>query len=133
MNKISDDAKKSLCKFPLYSQDGKGDDAVCVAIFALGNIRWFVLEGNPEGDDITMFGIVVGLIEDEYGYFSLNELMKLELDLSQYGLDKKLTVRLQEGFNPTPLKNILDNRLKSLLARFKKKEETLSCECYETR
>lgn len=132
MNTISDDAKKRLCQFPLYSQDGKGDEAVCVAIFALGSIRWFILEGTPEGDDITMFGIEVGPIEDVYGYFSLKGLMEMEADLAQYGIDKKLTVRLQEEFNPTPLKNILDNRLKSLLARFKK-EETLSCECYETR
>lgn len=125
MDTISDETKKSLCQFPLYSQDGKGDEAVCVAIFALGSIRWFVLEGAAEGDDITMFGIVVGLMEDEYGYFSLNELMKLEVDLSQYGIYEKLTVRIQEGFKPTPLKNILDNRLKSMLTRFKK-EKSLS-------
>ena len=50
--------------FPLYSQDGKGKDAVCVAIFAIGNARWFVLEGSKEGDDTIMFCIVVGLAED---------------------------------------------------------------------
>ena len=38
-----------LKSYPLYSQDGKGKDAVCVAIFFIGHVRWFVLEGQPEG------------------------------------------------------------------------------------
>lgn len=49
--------------FPLYSQDGRGKEAVCVAIFTIGNARWFVLEGSKEGDDTIMFCIVVGLAE----------------------------------------------------------------------
>ena len=40
-----------LKSYPLYSQDGKGKDAVCVAIFFIGHVRWFVLEGQPEGND----------------------------------------------------------------------------------
>ena len=36
-----------LKSYPLYSQDGKGKDAVCVAIFFIGHVRWFVLEGQP--------------------------------------------------------------------------------------
>ena len=39
-----------LKSYPLYSQDGKGKDAVCVAIFFIGHVRWFVLEGQPEGN-----------------------------------------------------------------------------------
>lgn len=42
-----------LKSYPLYSQDGKGKDAVCVAIFFIGHVRWFVLEGQPEGNDTT--------------------------------------------------------------------------------
>ena len=53
--------------------DGKGKEAVCRAVFALGSVRWFILEGNREDDDVILFGIVVGLMEDEYGYVSLNE------------------------------------------------------------
>ena len=44
-----------LKSYPLYSQDGKGKDAVCVAIFFIGHVRWFVLEGQPEGNDTTLF------------------------------------------------------------------------------
>lgn len=38
--------EEALKGFPLYSQDGKGKDAICRAIFALGGVRWFILEGE---------------------------------------------------------------------------------------
>jgi Protein of unknown function (DUF2958) len=34
---------------------------------------WYVTEGEPEGDDFTFFGFIVGL-EPEFGYISLKEL-----------------------------------------------------------
>ena len=79
---------EALEGYPLYSQDGKGKEAVCRAVFALGSVRWFILEGNREDDDVILFGIVIGLMEDEYGYISLNELSDVELDLSAQGLGK---------------------------------------------
>ena len=106
--------EEALEGYPLYSQDGKGKEAVCRAIFALGAVRWFILE---EGNDTILFGIVVGLAEDEYGYISLNELSKVEFDLTAQGLGK-LQVREQENFTPTPLKNLQDFRLQQFLARF---------------
>ena len=109
--------EETLKDFPLYSQDGKGKDAVCRAIFVLGSARWFILEGNREGDDTIMFGIVIGLIEDEYGYVSLNELSDIELDLTAQGYGK-LQVRQQPNFKPTALKNLCDDRLQKFLARF---------------
>ena len=109
--------EEALEGYPLYSQDGKGEEAVCRAIFALGAIRWFILEGEKEGNDAILYGIVVGLAEDEYGYISLNELSEVELDLTAQGLGK-LQVRLQENFTPTPLKNLQDFRLQQFLARF---------------
>ena len=75
--------EEALKGFPLYSQDGKGKDAICRAIFALGGVRWFILEGEKEGNDTILFGIVIGLMEDEYGYISLNELSDIELDLTK--------------------------------------------------
>ena len=47
-----------LKSYPMYSQDGKGKDAVCVAIFFIGHVRWFVVEGQTEGNDITLLNIV---------------------------------------------------------------------------
>ena len=114
--------EEALEGYPLYSQDGKGKEAVCRAIFALGAVRcgavrWFILEGEKEGNDTILFGIVVGLAEDEYGYISLNELSEVELDLTAQGLGK-LQVMQQENFTPTPLKNLQDFRLQQFLARF---------------
>lgn len=102
--------------FPLYSQDGKGKDAVCVAIFTIGNARWFVLEGSREGDDTIMFCIVVGLAEDEYGYVSLNELAEIEIDCRKQGYGI-LQVTEVPYFKPRPLREIPDSRLQSLLSR----------------
>ena len=109
--------EEALDGYPLYSQDGKGKEAVCCAIFALGAVRWFILEGEREGNDTILFGIVVGLAEDEYGYISLNELSEIELDLTAQGLGK-LQVRQQENFTPTPLKYLQDFRLQQFLAKF---------------
>lgn len=106
---------ETLKVFPLYSQDGKGKDAVCCAVFALGAVRWFILEGEVQTDDTILFGIVVGLMEDEYGYVSLNELSELEYDGTDFG---KLQVRQQEHFAPTPLFKLKDGRLQRFLAQF---------------
>ena len=108
---------EALEGYPLYSQDGKGKDVVCRAIFALGAVRRFILEGEKEGNDTILLGIVVGLAEDEYGYISLNELSEVELDLTAQSLGKQ-QVRQQENFTPTPLKNLQDFRLQQFLAGF---------------
>ena len=60
---------EALEGYPLYSQDGKGKEAVCRAVFALGSVRWFILEGNRENDDVILFGIVVGLMRMNTGIF----------------------------------------------------------------
>ena len=111
--------EEALKDYPLYSQDGKGKEAVCIAIFAIGSVRWFILEGESEEDDTILFGIVIGLLENEYGYISLNELSGVELDLTAQGFGK-LQVRQQLNFQPTPLKLLSDNRLQRFLAKFEK-------------
>lgn len=108
---------EALKGYPLYSQDGKGKEAVCRAIFILGSIRWFILEGEAEGNDTILFGIVIGLAEDEYGYISLNELSDIALDLTSQGLGR-LQVRQQENFKPTALSRLNDKRLQRFLSQF---------------
>ena len=108
---------EALKVYPLYFQHGKGKEPICRAILALGAIRLFILDGERDGNDTILFGIVVGLVEDEYGYISLNELSEVELDLTAQGLGK-LQVRQQKNFTPTPLKNLRDFRLQQFLARF---------------
>lgn len=109
--------EEALKGYPLYSQDGRGKEAVCVAIFALGAVRWFILEGEVQEGDTILYGIVVGLAEDEYGYVSLNELSEVTLDLTAQGLGR-LQVRQQENFRPTKLKNLQDYRLQRFLSGF---------------
>ena len=111
--------EEALKGYPLYSQDGRGKEAVCVAIFAFGAVRWFILEGEVQDNDTILYGIVVGLMEDEYGYFSLNELSDVTLDLMTQGFGK-LQVRQQENFRPIKLKNLQDYRLQRFLAEFEK-------------
>ena len=51
--------EEALKGFPLYSQDGKGKEAICRAIFALGGVRWFILEGEKEGNDTILLGYLL--------------------------------------------------------------------------
>lgn len=71
---ITPELSEALSSYPLYSQDAKKKEAKCITVFYLGNIRWYILEGQPEGDDFTLYGIVTGLQETEYGYLSANEI-----------------------------------------------------------
>lgn len=105
-----------LRDFPLYSQDGKGKEAVCCAIFFIGKVRWFILEGNRDSRDTTLFGIVIGLMEDEYGYFSLNEMQQIKLDLTNKGMGV-LRVEQVVNFKPTALKLIPDLGLQDFLRK----------------
>lgn len=100
--------KKALKNFPLDSQDGKRGETICSVVFGLGsNIRWYITEGQTEGNDILMFGIVIGLCEDEFGYVSLNELSKAPW------------VYQLTDFKPIRLKEIDDARLQRFLGKFK--------------
>lgn len=110
--------KEALKNYPLYSQDGKGKEAICCAVFVLGRIRWFILEGSDEDGDTIMFGIVIGLQEDEYGYVSLNELSEIEIDLTSKGLGKYRVTQLP-NYRPRPIGELNDIRLKRFLAKFK--------------
>lgn len=117
---LTPELEKALSDYPLYSQDDKKDEAICCAIFYIGSARWYIIEGEREGKDVIMFGIVIGLIDDEYGYISLNELSEIEIDLTSRGLGNgKVQISHIPNFKPTPLKNINDPKLKEFLARFK--------------
>lgn len=108
--------EEALNGFPLYSQDGKRKEAICRAIFAIGSARWYILEGEREDNDTIMFGIVIGLLEDEYGYVSLKELSEIELNLTSHGFGI-LQVMQVPDFKPTALKDIKDYRLQEFLTR----------------
>lgn len=114
---------KALKNYPLYSQEGKGIEAICVAVFQIGRIKWYILEGQYEGDDFILFAVVCGMCETEYGYVSANELEKIEIDDTKYGINDKFHVCQVKGFTPTKLKNIQDNELHSFLHRLYSKPQ----------
>lgn len=110
-----------MADYPLYSQDGKHKDALCIAVFYLGNIRWYIMEGQQEGNDFTLYGIVTGLQETEYGYQSVTEMESITYDASEYGLG---TLRIEQDmdFKPCTLAEIEDAELQAFLSRLYDKD-----------
>ena len=81
-------------------------------LFEFGLIRWYVLEGQPKGNDFTLFCIVVGIAETEYGYASVKEMEGIKVAGSRYGLDI-LSIRQILDFKPCPIAEIQDKRLRT--------------------
>ena len=112
---FTSELEESLKDYPLYSQDNLKRNAVCVMVFRLGKVRWYILEGEKRNEDFTLYGIVVGLCETEYGYISLNELSQVSLDASRFGLGT-LYVEQDTNFKPCTIGEIEDDELQSFLS-----------------
>lgn len=94
---------ETLASYPLYSQEQKKiGDLFAVALFRIGSIRWYVLEGNTEGDRFTFFTLVCGLADGpELGYTDAEELAEIAVDASRYGMrGVLLQVEQVEDFPP---------------------------------
>lgn len=76
---VTKEVAKVLAKFPLYSQESKGKDAIVAVKFfsPYTGWTWYVLEAEKQENDYLFFGYVSG-VEDEYGYFSLSGLESLK-------------------------------------------------------
>ena len=123
---LTSDLLEALASYPLYSQEHKKvSDLYAVALFYIGNIRWYVLEGNAEGDRFTFFTLVCGMAEDaELGYADAGELASIAVDASRYGLPGiLLTVERVGDFKPCRLADIDDEDAKKYVARFADDEE----------
>ena len=100
MNLMPDDLAARFAAFPLYSQDGKGFDAVVVAKYFLGSFTYLATEASKEGDGWTLFGYcTINGSDWEWGYQNLAELeairatpLGLEIERDLY-LDENTTVR----------------------------------------
>ena len=90
MKLITKEIEKKLEKYPLYSQDGKGDDAVVIAKFFGGSCwSWYATEGNKTEDgDIEFYGLIVGDYEVGLGYFYLSELEKIKFPPFGLGVER---------------------------------------------
>jgi len=74
---LPDDLRNSLPR--LYSQQDVSDPVVHAKFFFPGGAwTWLVTEGQPEADDFTFFGYVIGF-EAEWGYFTLKELEEVNV------------------------------------------------------
>ena len=98
MKLITMKIENELAKYPLYSQDGKGENATVICKFFLQGYTWYVLEAQKNGNDYEFFGIVDGEFK-EYGYFTLSQLQQVR---GRWGL----TVERDMYFKPTKVKDI---------------------------
>lgn len=117
---------EALASCPLYSQEHKHlPDLMAVALLRIGSIRWYILEGNAEGDHFTFFTLVCGMAENaEFGYTDAGELAEIAVDASRYGLPGVLlTVEQAKDFKPCRLADVEDEDVKRYCHRFKPDEE----------
>ena len=117
---------EALANYPLYSQENrKVCDLQAVALFRIGSIRWYILEGNAEGDRFTFFTLVCVMSDcTELGYTDAGELAGIAVDASCYGMPGiTLTVERVEDFKPCRLADIDDEDVKNYVARFTDDEE----------
>ena len=123
---LTSELLEALASYPLYSQEHKEvSDLYAVALFRIGNIRWYILEGNAEGDRFTFFTLVCGLADcPELGYTDADELAGIAVDASRYGMPGiLLKVERAEDFKPCRLGDIDDEDVKDYVARFTDDEE----------
>lgn len=109
---LTKEVENRMAKYPLYSQDGKGADAIVTAKFfyPAGAWTWYVLEYDTEGKD-TCYGIVInGYGEGEYGYFSLKELQSIH-GLFGLGVERDMY------FDPIKVGKIQDGYVKDFVKK----------------
>lgn len=123
---LTSELLETLASYPLYSQENKKvPDLFAVALFRIGLIRWYVLEGNAEGDRFTFFTLVCGMADSpELGYTDAEELASIAVDASPYGMPGiLLKVEQVEDFKPCRLADINDEDVKRYCDRFTPDEE----------
>lgn len=112
---------EALAEYSLYSQDCKHiPDLVAVAKMSIGSIRWYIIEGNAEGDRFTFYNLVCGLDEmPELGYTDADELAGVSVDCARYGFPGAVyRVEREENFIPCRLADIADEDVKRFCSRF---------------
>ena len=96
MNLMPEDLAARFASFPLYSQDGRGLDAVVVAKYFLGSFTYLATEASKEGEDWTLFGYcTLDGSNWEWGYQSLAELQNLRV--SPFGLEVERDLYMDEN------------------------------------
>ncbi|WP_130893102.1 DUF2958 domain-containing protein [Paraprevotella xylaniphila] len=102
MKLITKQIEKQLVKYPIYSQQNKGEEVVAICKFFQpnGSYTWYVTEGDKqEGGDWRFFGLVENSYGREFGYFTLKELESIRLPFG-------LTIERDIYFKPTKLNDL---------------------------
>ena len=118
---LTSDLLEALANYPLYYKEHKkACDLFAVALLHIGSIRWYILEGNAEGDRFTFFTLVCGMSDcTELGYADAGELASIAVDASRYGMPGiTLKVERAEDFKPCQLADIDDEDVKNYVACF---------------
>lgn len=87
MKMITKAIEAQMNRYPLYSQDGKGDAAkVLFKVFnPYGGQSWYVLEAGPvEDGDREIFVLSTNSGESEYGYMMLSDLTDTRVNVMGY-------------------------------------------------
>jgi hypothetical protein len=87
MKLITKEIEKRLEKYPIYSQDGKGDAAkVILKIFnPYGVGTWLITEGEKQdGGDWLLYGYCESVYGWEWAYLTLSELERARVNLHGY-------------------------------------------------
>jgi hypothetical protein len=99
MQLLPDELRQQIPK--LYSQEKVTTQEKTVYakfFFPAADWTWFVTEGEKEDGDFVFFGFVVGF-EEEWGYFTLNELQNINIQL--------LTVERDLHFKPGKFSDVI--------------------------
>lgn len=85
MKMLTKEIEKRIAKYPLYSQDGKGQDATVIfKVFnPYGGGTWLITEGEKQEDgDYLFFGYcTLNESEWEWGYITLSQLTNTRVNV----------------------------------------------------
>lgn len=90
MKLLTEEIKRKLAKYPIYSQDDKGEEALILCKFfnPYGDQTWYILEGDQEGNDYYLFTLFEDCHGREYGYVMLSELQNLRVPPFRLGIER---------------------------------------------
>ena len=95
MRLMTKELEKRFEKFPLYSQDGKGDEAIIAVKYfnPFGSGTWLITEGEKQEDGDWMFFGYCHIFDWEWGYVMLSELEKIGFIERDLYLDNNAKVK----------------------------------------
>lgn len=102
MKLITKEIERQLAKYPIYSQEQKGNEAIAICKFfsPVGSHTWYVTEGERQEDgDWCFFGLVENDYGKEFGYFTQKELESIRLPFG-------LRIERDIYFKPTKLNEL---------------------------